>query len=76
MICIYAMEAIEAMYQYGKTDREVQDVVNQEFPKFILSNYDVVMLSEWRKEQWREYFQNHSKFVHEQKRKRYKLYIL
>lgn len=76
MICIYVMEAIEAMYQYGRTDREVLDVVNQEFPKSIFYDYDVVMFSEWRKEQWRDYFQNHSEFVRKQKRKRYKLYIL
>ena len=51
-------------------------IVNKKFPTSILQDYNTVMFSDWRKKQWREYWQNHNEFVREQKRKRNRLHFL
>ena len=70
MICIYAMEAIEAMYLHGRKDEEVFRVIESEFPNDILENFETIMYTEYRKQKWRDFFKNHNQFVLGQKKKR------
>lgn len=76
MICIYAMEGIEAMYQYGMTDRKINEIVKKNFPLDILMQYQEIMDNDWRKQKWKQWFENHSNFVKKQSWMRFKNSLL
>lgn len=76
MICIYAMEAIEAMYQRGYDDSKVINLVKNEFPNDIIKDFESIMFTEWRKELYRKYYNEHECFVSLHRKKIFRSRIL
>ena len=68
MICIYAMEAIKAFYQYGYKDDYVLDVVQQHFPNKILTDFENILYNDARKEDYRSFYNDHKNFLKSQKK--------
>ena len=66
MILVYAMEAVEALYQTGISEDEAEEVISRSLCRDYIENYQNIALSENRVVQVERYLNSRQKFIEEQ----------
>ena len=68
MICVYAFEGVEALYQTGIDESRAEKLIDEYLCRDFLDNYEDIVLSENRRIQIANYYQNRESFIRQQRK--------
>jgi glycosyltransferase involved in cell wall biosynthesis len=63
MICIYAIEGIEMLYQSDRCNKDIKQVIDKYFAKEYLDSYEQIVQSDKQKQRISEFYDNKKQFV-------------
>ena len=69
MICVYAIEAVEMLYQTGRNEMEAEFIIDKYFCRDFLDNYRTILLSDNRVKQISFYYDNRQEFIIQQRKR-------